>query len=82
MKFLLTNEQNSDKAQWALRKPAAKRQHKGQNTHLRFRKISEAREVCADSNGRDVSNSHRLLMMIWHLPVTCAWGTSPAYKYC
>lgn len=26
-------------------------------------------------------NSHRLLMMIWHLPATRALGPSPAYKY-
>lgn len=83
MKLVLQNEQNSDKVQWAFRKSAAKRQYKGQNTNLVFQKISEAREVCADSNGREVSNSHRHIsqMMIWHLPVTCALGTSPAYKY-
>ena len=82
MKLVLPNEHNSYKGQWAFRKSAAKRQHKGQNTDLLFQKISEAREMRADLNGREVSNSYRLLMMILHLPVTCALGTSPAYKYC
>lgn len=82
MKLVLPNEQNSYKVQWAFRKSAAKTQHKGQNTDLLFQKISEAREMCADLNGREVSNSYRLLMMILHLPVTRALGTSPAYKYC
>lgn len=81
MKLVLPNEQNSYKVQWAFRKSAAKRQHKGQNTDL-FQKISEAGEVRADLNGREVSNSYRLLMMILQLPVTRALGTSPACKYC
>lgn len=71
VKLVLQNEQNSDKVQWAFRKSAAKQPPNGQTTNLLFQNLFEAREVCADSNGREIPTSHRLLRMIWHLAVTC-----------